>query len=724
MYSADKNNNLKKSKFLDNKIWRGVIMLEKIKRNLSQTRERLKKDLQKVDIQKLMSSRRVNLLRKIKIRQRLIISFLIISILPLIILGIASFNSARTLVSNMIQQYTGQVVIQLGNNVTSEFNKITESSNSFLFSSLVQKSFNNYDELEVYDKGVAYNALIKEMNIVSSQNRNITELRLHSPANSIIYVGVQNNSINYDEISASFKDSGKAYDWYTVGNNIIHARRVVNIQTNRWLGSFFVILNPGRINQYFSSVKLGDKVEILFLTVDGTVLYSTDQSKSPGTSYPYGNLIETVASSGENYSGFDIVLKENSYCNFYRLENTPYCIVTVTPYSYLNSAANAIGISIIVTGLIVIVLAVILAFAISSSISTPLLKLVNLMRKARSGDFTESVTDNSNDEIAEVISNYDDMISNIKKLIEKVQTSVNDVITSAERLFTSSEQTLASSEQIAITLQEVAKGSSEQAQEVSKTVEYMNELSDGINNMTQKLSNMSGLISSTEETSADAISKVKMLNNRANQTKEASLRIVDEINSLNNDMRQIRKITKLIVAISDQTNLLSLNAAIEAARAGEAGRGFAVVADEVKKLADQTKEASIMINNIINEINSKTEHAVSEESNTSEIVQEQMAAVEQTNDAFNTISASMKEITEYMNEVEKSVGSMLTLRQKTLSSMENISAVSQEAAATSEEVSASTEEQMASAEILTNLSREMDKMAKELQNAVSMFKIN
>ena len=73
-------------------------------------------------------------------------------------------------------------------------------------------------------------------------------------------------------------------------------------------------------------------------------------------------------------------------------------------------------------------------------------------------------------------------------------------------------------------------------------------------------------------------------------------------------MKEIRKIVKLIVAIAEQTNLLSLNATIEAARAGEAGRGFAVVADEVKKLADQSKEASIMINNIINKINNKTEN--------------------------------------------------------------------------------------------------------------------
>ncbi len=403
--------------------------------------------------------------------------------------------------------------------------------------------------------------------------------------------------------------------------------------------------------------------------------------------------------------------------------NKDWFIVTTIPMSFINSAAVLIRNKILVIGSVCLGIAIIISMLISISISNPLNRLVQSMRQAKKGDLTHLVGDSGKDEISEVIHNFTDMITNFKTLIQQVGQSVANVLSSASQLATSSQQSLNTSEQISITLQEVAKGASDQAMEVSKSVDYMDNLSKGISKVIDDLGDVTHIITDTNSLSNQAKKNVGILNNKADETNSSTEEIITDINSLSNDMKEITKIVKLIVGIAEQTNLLSLNAAIEAARAGEAGRGFAVVAEEVKKLAEQSKDASIMIDSIIKSINIKTQDTVSKANLTSKILKEQMLAVTETENSFNTISGSMSNLSSHMSDMQKSVEVMLGLKENVVSSMENISSVSEEAAATSQEVSASTEEQIASAEILTNLSTDLNAMAKELETAISIFKV-
>lgn len=235
---------------------------------------------------------------------------------------------------------------------------------------------------------------------------------------------------------------------------------------------------------------------------------------------------------------------------------------------------------------------------------------------------------------------------------------------------------------------------------------------------------MAGVVYDTQKLSEIALVAVKSLNDKAMETKSVSAQIIDDINSLNEDMKEIKNITNLIAGISEQTNLLSLNAAIEAARAGEAGRGFAVVAEEVKKLADQSKDASVMISSIIQRIQTKTEITVDAANRSSSIVGKQMEAVYETDNSFKTIFSSMEAISQMIKEVENSLKVVLDSKTIVMSTMENVSAVSEEAAATSEEVAASTEEQIASAQALSALAEELSSMAEELEKQYHNSKLH
>ncbi len=183
----------------------------------------------------------------------------------------------------------------------------------------------------------------------------------------------------------------------------------------------------------------------------------------------------------------------------------------------------------------------------------------------------------------------------------------------------------------------------------------------------------------------------------------------DEVSRLGEDASRISDVVKVIKEIADQTNLLALNAAIEAARAGEQGRGFAVVADEVRKLAERTAGATSEINQMSGKIGDVAGHALSGMDKVVKTTQQGVGDAE-------TAQASIKHIQQSFNEVAGVIDEIAAALQEQNSA-------ANELAKSTEKISQMSEKNSISARQLLDLANNLEGKAREVRNAVEVFKV-
>lgn len=155
---------------------------------------------------------------------------------------------------------------------------------------------------------------------------------------------------------------------------------------------------------------------------------------------------------------------------------------------------------------------------------------------------------------------------------------------------------------------------------------------------------------------------------------------------LKSKSKEVRNITHIILDISSQTNLLSLNASIEAAKAGEAGKGFAVVAEEIRELANQTKAATERITKIILELENDSNNVYEKVERNLEISDKQRNLIEVIASKFGCLSHGIEVMNNNIEKINVDMQKMLELNKTIIESTSNLSACSEEVAASVFEV--------------------------------------
>ncbi|MFJ7754299.1 methyl-accepting chemotaxis protein [Peribacillus muralis] len=375
----------------------------------------------------------------------------------------------------------------------------------------------------------------------------------------------------------------------------------------------------------------------------------------------------------------------------------------------------------IITLLVVFTITALSAIFITRSLTNPIKKLQELIRKMAGGDFTARNSISRTDEIGQLAEDTNMMASNMSQMLGKVNTLSDKVSDSSMTLVASAEENSAAANEVALTMEQIASGAIDQIEVGQNNENAVKLLADKINVLDAETSKMALESDNMFKASESGITQVQDLKQQFNETALISNKMSTAVKSLDARSRDISAIVKTISGIAGQTNLLALNAAIEAARAGEHGKGFAVVADEVKKLAEQTEYSLKEISEIIQAMQADTSNTVHLIDQVNQKIHHQDTSVTDTENAFSHIATIIGNTFSNFDEIKTMMNDMVSEVTRMAGNAEQLNSISQEAAAGTEEVSASIEQTNASMEQLNALASDLDTLSQEMHKEIRKF---
>jgi hemerythrin-like metal-binding protein len=293
-------------------------------------------------------------------------------------------------------------------------------------------------------------------------------------------------------------------------------------------------------------------------------------------------------------------------------------------------------------------------------VNRPIRSLLNKLQDLTSGekDLRFRLPVQGKDEFTDIARIFNQFLSDLDHIISTVQHVSQSTGNQMGQLVTLAKTTM----QEMSTVQGNTDALAAAAQEMSSTVQEIAHITELAKTDTESTQNQAN---DGQEQVSEA---VKLIQNVASEIEQA----VGSINLLEQQSTQIGDILNVIRTISDQTNLLALNAAIEAARAGEAGRGFAVVADEVRHLANRTQQATVEIRQRIELLQNGTAGAVQIMHNTAQISEKAVGQAEAAGVRLNEIVMAISRIADMNMQIATAAEEQSLVAQETSRNIETI----------------------------------------------------
>ena len=699
-------------------------------------KQRTKKALKRTKVQSMENKKGV----LFSIRAKIFLCFLV-PILFLILVGVFSYKKAAAGMYDTFRDSNEQTINMA--------NQYLDVSNSFIEAEALKYAFQS--DLGKYMIGLYETDAVQRKTVINSVGSSIRASQAGNDFISNIHIvteeDVQMLSTkaggtvmgiykDYKNEMLGYSDNGKKIpEWVDYHNTLDdtlglkQSDYIMAYQTTPQSGKGFIVIDvkASAIQQFLDSLDMGDGSIIGFVTQSGREIISEklpdgqESTREDGETVFYGqdffNNLEDQQTTKE------VSINGKSYLFFYsRMERTNAAVCALVPMEIVNGQADDIRNVTIAVVLIACVVAVLIGIIISTGIQKNMKRISGRLEEVAEGNLTTKVSVKGHDEFNNLAVVANHMINNNKKLVQKVSGATDTLESSAQEVRQASNVMKDYSVNIIQAIDEINDGITKQSEHAEECVRKTDTLSEEIQNVSSIAGQVEGLVSEAENMINHGMQMVQTLGERATKTTDVTIKVETSIEELKKESEIINEFVETITDISEQTNLLSLNASIEAARAGEAGRGFAVVAEEIRKLADHSAEAAGEIQNNVTHITDQTVNSVENAKQARDMVALQTEAVQEVVGVFDDMNQCMQKLFDALKEIVSSTEQADKEREDTLAAVKNISDIIAETAEGTKLVQSVAAKLQENVDTMNQTAQSLGDNMNDLKSEISVFK--
>ena len=676
---------------------------------------------------------------------KLFLTFFVSFVAIVVIMGVYSYSTSKQILQEKVAGASQQMIIQAKEKLDLIFGQYESLSLQFVLDQDFHKTMLEYINAEdgSFEELFAKQDLQKKLQSHLFTDESLYGFHFYQTDGNHVLSAVSTtdvNKVSEDNISreawfqtavqnggkavwiATWKDGFSGHGLPTFGL----IRVVRDTVTTKDSIVLLMEIKMEALHNELAKIDMGNTDEKLVIDEFNQIIYAEDASmlgQSSKVNIPLDPETAATQISGSFISA-DATGAERLFVFDKSTDKTGWYIVGSVEVGELTRDMNRIFFLTIVMTLVAAVVAGLIGYFIIRTIGNPLKNLAVLMQKGQEGDLSVRTQVKSRDEIGQLGDSFNRMMEQLKALVEQTSISAQEVLATSTELSVVSKKTAMSAKEISVATEQIAGGASTLAVEAEKGNELTQNIGEQMKQVVQKNLEMGQAASEVGKVSEQGIQYMAELIEKTKATEQMTRSMVEKVEKLKESTASIRKILDVMTNVTQQTNILSLNAAIEASRAGAAGKGFMVVADEIRKLADQSRESIGVVGEITETIQREIDETVAVLSEAYPLFQEQTASVKEADQIFKNVQEEMEKFIRHLDEATHSV-QQLEEAQKVLSeAMANVSAVSEEASATSQEVASLTVEQLGASDGLVQLAEQLETLSKSLQESLSRFDLD